>query len=416
MSSGEEGSKPVVCTFRKAGKKRAQTRQRAEEPKREDSDRSNDEDESVREIAAAKKRRQNPMIQSTKREKSKTARKVDASSSDDSEGGGVLPDLAFKSTGETLPMGPKDMGATATLEIDTDIANDAQSQFERVQKQLDEGLTKDGKTIYKGAAMYGARKAEDTIKGSASSGLNRIGPIRAPQFVRQTVLWDYKPDLCKDYKETGYCTFGDSCKFMHDRTDYKHGWEIDRDYEASLKQKKEEENYEISSEEEDNLPDECQICREPFVSPVVTKCKHYFCEGCAIEAFKKSKKCYVCNENFGGVFNPARDIMAKMAEAKPSSSKAGAKVNEKGDEEQEDQESSGPESEAGEELIEDTPMELLPDEPDDGEDEKEPEEGLQYDDRFEPDWDDRPKKKKVEEETPKVDDDQEASTDDGEEK
>eukprot|EP00967_Tisochrysis_lutea_P010500 scaffold12024_cov22-Tisochrysis_lutea.AAC.1 len=34
--------------------------------------------------------------------------------------------------------------------------------------------------------------------------------------------------LCKDYKETGFCSYGDSCKFMHDRGDYKMSWELDR--------------------------------------------------------------------------------------------------------------------------------------------------------------------------------------------
>lgn len=42
--------------------------------------------------------------------------------------------------------------------------------------------------------------------------------------------FDYQPDLCKDWKETGYCGFGDSCKFMHDRGDYKAGWELERDW------------------------------------------------------------------------------------------------------------------------------------------------------------------------------------------
>lgn len=36
----------------------------------------------------------------------------------------------------------------------------------------------------------------------------RKGPIRAPTNLRQTVRWDYAPDICKDYKETGFCTFG----------------------------------------------------------------------------------------------------------------------------------------------------------------------------------------------------------------
>ncbi|VDK82271.1 unnamed protein product [Cylicostephanus goldi] len=65
--------------------------------------------------------------------------------------------------------------ATATHNIDTDIEVDAQAQFERVQQQLKEGLVKDGKTLYKGQAMYGAKEAKDTAKGNASSGLNRIG-------------------------------------------------------------------------------------------------------------------------------------------------------------------------------------------------------------------------------------------------
>ena len=32
--------------------------------------------------------------------------------------------------------------------------------------------------------------------------------MQAPLFLRTTVRWDYQPDLCKDYKETGYCGFG----------------------------------------------------------------------------------------------------------------------------------------------------------------------------------------------------------------
>lgn len=53
--------------------------------------------------------------------------------------------------------------------------------------------------------------------------------MRAPAHLRATVRWDYQPDVCKDYKETGFCGFGDSCKFMHDRGDYKHGWQLERE-------------------------------------------------------------------------------------------------------------------------------------------------------------------------------------------
>ena len=41
--------------------------------------------------------------------------------------------------------------------------------------------------------------------------LRNKGPIRAPLYLRSTVRWDYQPDICKDYKETGYCGFGGQC-------------------------------------------------------------------------------------------------------------------------------------------------------------------------------------------------------------
>lgn len=57
----------------------------------------------------------------------------------------------------------------------------------------------------------------------------RKGPVRAPANLRATVRWDYQPDICKDYKETGFCGFGDSCKFLHDRSDYKFGWQLEQE-------------------------------------------------------------------------------------------------------------------------------------------------------------------------------------------
>lgn len=45
----------------------------------------------------------------------------------------------------------------------------------------------------------------------------KYGPIRAPAYLRSTVRWDYQPDICKDYKETGYCGFGgESVKQLSD--------------------------------------------------------------------------------------------------------------------------------------------------------------------------------------------------------
>lgn len=63
--------------------------------------------------------------------------------------------------------------------------------------------------IYRGMNNYAQYfKKKDTAAGNASSGMVRKGPIRAPANLRATVRWDYQPDICKDFKETGFCGFG----------------------------------------------------------------------------------------------------------------------------------------------------------------------------------------------------------------
>lgn len=60
--------------------------------------------------------------------------------------------------------------------------------------------------VYRGQSGYDKYiEVKDNVQGSAAS---RKGPQRAPAHLRATVRWDYQPDICKDYKETGYCGFG----------------------------------------------------------------------------------------------------------------------------------------------------------------------------------------------------------------
>jgi len=206
---------------------------------------------------------------------------------------------------------PKDQGATATYEIDTPFDRDAQAIYEKSLKINKELKGKEDDKIYRGMANYAQYyEKKDTAQGNAASGMVRKGPIRAPANLRATVRWDYQPDICKDYKETGFCGFGDSCKFLHDRTDYKHGWQMEQE-STSKCDNSDSDNYEINSDD-DSLPFKCFICRGPFNNPIVTKCKHYFCEECALENYKKSTRCYICNTQTKGVFHPAKDIIAKM--------------------------------------------------------------------------------------------------------
>ncbi|CAG07238.1 unnamed protein product, partial [Tetraodon nigroviridis] len=228
--------------------------------------------------------------------------------------------VAYKSTRSAKPVGPEDMGATATYQLDTERDNDAQAIFERSQKIQEELTGKEDDKIYRGINNYVKFiKPKDTTMGNASSGMVR------PFFTERSANFFstekgrsehlntsgppsggiYQPDICKDYKETGFCGFGDSCKFLHDRSDYKHGWQIERELEEGRYGAANEENYEVSSDEED-LPFKCFICKDSFKNPIVTKCKHYFCEVCALQHYRKSKRCYVCNTQTNGVFNPAK--------------------------------------------------------------------------------------------------------------
>jgi RING finger protein 113A len=263
----------------------------------------------IRNVHRAKKA--NPNIQKTTETKG-AKRTVEKSSSSDDEAFTV----SYRSKKQAIPEGPRDQGATAELETETEKDRDAQSIFEKSQKINQELEGKEDDKVYRGLNNYTKFfKNKDTAQGNASSGMVRKGPIRAPANIRTTVRWDYQPDICKDYKETGYCGFGDSCKFLHDRSDYKHGWQMESDAvgggggeDASDDDDK---KYEIHSDD-DELPFKCFICRESFTDPIITKCKHYFCEGCALTNFKKSSRCFICNTQTNGVFNPAKDLIAKL--------------------------------------------------------------------------------------------------------
>ncbi|XP_051894666.1 LOW QUALITY PROTEIN: E3 ubiquitin-protein ligase RNF113A [Pristis pectinata] len=255
----------------------------------------------------------NPMIQKTAKT---TGPKEKYSDTDTDSDGPEQITISYKSTRSAKPVGPEDMGATAVYQLDTEKDKDMQAIFERSQKIQEELKGKDDEKIYRGINNYIKYiKPKDTPMANASSGMVRKGPIRAHENLRATVRWDYQPDICKDYKETGFCGFGDSCKFLHDRSDYKHGWQIERELDEGRYSINDDENYEVSSDE-DALPFKCFICRASFTNPVMTKCKHYFCESCALQHYRKSKRCYVCNEQTNGVFNPAKELIAKMKKHK----------------------------------------------------------------------------------------------------
>jgi RING finger protein 113A len=247
-----------------------------------------------------------------------------SSSAEDNEVKFAKVTTVYESTREVVPQSYAG-DAVATVQIDTAEDRDARAALER--KKDMPSLT--------------------SIKASGT-----VGPMRAPSFLRATSRFDYQPDICKDYKETGFCGYGDQCKFLHDRGDYKSGWQMEREWEdkQAAKRKRlqdleekalsamsavdvrsvrdgategaaaaggggeggedEEENFEI--EEEAEFPFACHICREGFTDPVVTLCTHYFCQECAIKRSKTNSKCAVCNKQTFGIFNKARKLIKFM--------------------------------------------------------------------------------------------------------
>lgn len=109
---------------------------------------------------------------------------------------------------------------------------------------------------------------------------------------------------------------------MHDRGDYKTGWQLEKEWEEAQRNKtkfgaSDPNKYAVSeSESEEELPFACLICRQEFKNPVVTRCNHYYCEQCAIDYYKKSPKCYACGAATSGVFNTAKNMLKKLAEKK----------------------------------------------------------------------------------------------------
>lgn len=197
---------------------------------------------------------------------------------------------------------------------------------------------------YKGASKY-----QSFIQKNPNAPSRQLGPIKAPTNIRTITVTDFAPDVCKDYKQTGFCGFGDSCKFLHAREDYKQGWQLDKDWENVTKGKKisgktvasanrnKAENEDGASDDDDDavlegIPFACIICKKPYTNPVVTKCGHYFCEACALKRYWKYPSCAACGAGTAGVFNGAKNLKKLLDRKRERAKKRREKALENGEE------------------------------------------------------------------------------------
>lgn len=239
--------------------------------------------------------------------------------------------------------------AVRTLETETEVGKDTRAMHERNQK-IHQGL-KDGSLetgVYRGLGGYKqyAERSEGAISASKYSGL--LGPTRGMSNVRSTMRIEYwaacsgtDGGICKDYKETGYCGWGDSCKFLHDRSDYKSGHVIEREWEQKQKaiEKKKREQWEKkalkqangedgadassgndSDSDDEELPSSCNNCGEKWAdcssTPVQTVCGCHFCEDCAMGHYARTPKCYKCGAPTHGIFNTCDALEEKIKRMK----------------------------------------------------------------------------------------------------
>ncbi|KAI8854477.1 hypothetical protein BC829DRAFT_380049 [Chytridium lagenaria] len=232
--------------------------------------------------------------------------------------------VAFAASGSAASL----MQNMSTRTIDVDGTAEEAAEAKVYNGEEAEGLYK-GMNGYK---EYVNKKVEKTTQSNASK--LRAGPLKGLTNVRISCRFDYQQDICKDYKETGFCGFGDSCVFMHDRGDYKTGWQLDQEWEEQQKQKAKErekavnddgeENVEEDVEEDDDLPFACPICGGDFKDP-----------NCAVKHHAKSSKCFICNVATGGVFNAARDLLSKIAQKKKRMEDRAAEIRKKAAENEE---------------------------------------------------------------------------------
>ncbi|KAI0683148.1 hypothetical protein BC835DRAFT_1296953 [Cytidiella melzeri] len=262
-------------------------------------------------VLPSRKATTNLLSAGTKRTASQRAKDGADDSDDEKERDG--PDVKWTSAGSHI---------NAALEIiEGDEAEEMLAKKRRKAGSDDEEGEGPDDGMYRGQKGYQQhiKKSKEIPKAM------RVGPQRASgSTIRTVTIVDYQPDVCKDYKETGYCGFGDTCKFLHDRGTYLAGWQLDKLAENPAKQVEDVSD----TDSEDDVPFACLICRKPYSEPIVTRCGHYFDSACAIKRFAKTPKCAACGAPTGGIFNRADKVIEKMKKKRAEAEAADAEEGE----------------------------------------------------------------------------------------
>ncbi|KAM3455022.1 hypothetical protein MY3296_002592 [Beauveria thailandica] len=332
MDTEAAAAAPVALFKKRGAKGKANIRKRpaTPPPADSDSDYSSSEDESGQRVKRRKK----------------TAAVVTASSK---AGGGASKELTASAY-------------TADRSAPLSSANDATKQSNWYDEHAADALST--KTLL-GSSSAAARDAPDgTYKGLANqtsfitknpdAPQRSVGPIKAATNIRTITVMDFAPDVCKDYKKTGFCGFGDNCKYLHSREDVKQGWQLDKDWDVTSKGKTHLGGTVVANANRDaaaaaaaaaggedadeeamleKIPFKCIICEGDYREPVVTRCGHYFCEPCALQRYRKDPACAACGAGTNGVFNSAKKLKKLLEKKRDRAEKKKQQTEGEGEEE-----------------------------------------------------------------------------------
>ena len=257
---------------------------------------------------------------------------------------------AVVASSSNRPPADRDISTTpfaADRSLSLAASNDAtsQSRLYSEEQPTKPAAKRDGPSdgTYKGLANQ-----TSFIQKNPDAPSRTVGPIKAPTNIRTVTFTDFAPDVCKDYKQTGFCGFGDNCKFLHSREAYQQGWELDKEWEKVTKGKKNMGGTVVASadrtktdaaadDDEDDaalesIPFACIICKGPYRSPISTRCGHYFCEPCALTRYRKDPTCAACGAGTNGVFNSAKRLQKLLDRKRERAARRRAAAIEAGEE------------------------------------------------------------------------------------
>ncbi|KAK6197104.1 GNAT family acetyltransferase with 2 zinc fingers [Scheffersomyces amazonensis] len=141
---------------------------------------------------------------------------------------------------------------------------------------------------------------KDPIESKTKS---KIKPL--PAHITVTTLTDFQPDVCKDFMQTGYCGYGDTCKFLHIRNESKATKVIEKEWETVGAGESKSNSKPEPEHQAEILPFKCVLCKKDYQNPIKTECGHIYCKSCYLTRYKSGKvKCFICSKDTNGIIIP----------------------------------------------------------------------------------------------------------------